>query len=343
MRKGTFLDMRSFFDNDSSINKNTLALDIIDSCTVKGCQFVLPLRYDAPVIYVFDDVFSDYQIDPEIFSLGFDHWMETVIELQDPVLACGAEFNSITVFSDLIDYDTGEIIISEEKLSDYLLCYQKVEELIGQEAAHRSHASFTSYLHGFWTSFPVQVGKLSHSLYYSVIAKCENRTLNMYPLKTIEGNTFAYVTYYAAIASYCKNPGLAYEVVSFLLSEDFQWGINQPTPTYGQYPGLIESSWPILTQGSVKPLLDNLKKQLSHNRNNSIKLQNILEQSLDDSSIPVLHTEYDRIVFPFLLNKRFDTMLAQLNEFFSGNVPTDVSITELAKEVILNLQCELTS
>ena len=351
MRMGTFLDVRDFFNKDESINKQALVNGIIDSCVIDGHQYVIPLRYDAPVLYVFEDVL-DNKIDPGVFSLGFDQWMETVVEMQDPVLACGAEFNSINVFSNLIDYDEKKVILSEKDMADYLQTYQNVEALIGKEISHRTSASITGYIVGFWKPFPVQVGRLSQAIYYSLISNCENRELSIYPIRSIEGKTFATVSYYAAIASYCKNPELAYECISLLLSEEFQWEINRPTPVAGQYPGLIESSCPVLAAGSVAPLLESLKCQVDRNyresNNDSVetrssKKDRILKQTLEEASIPVWYTEYDCVVFPFMMRKRFDAILSELNDFSLGNIPQNVDISELAKEVVENLQLELTS
>lgn len=172
----------------------------------------------------------------------------------------------------------------------------------------------------------------------------------MYPLRTVEGDPIAYVSYYAAIASYCKNPDLAYAYISILLSEEFQWETNRPLPAIAQYPGLVESSWPVLSYGSVAPLWDNLKTQMDIRYRTidpelSEKLesrkQDILNTSLEDTDIPIIYEKYTSVVFPFMLSKRFDAILSELNDFSNNNIPSDVNIKELAEEVIEYLRAEL--
>lgn len=350
MRRGTFADVNSMFSRDNSIDKQLLNTSIMEAGIVDKCQYVIPLRYDAPVIYVFEDMFGEYGIDNNIFSCGFDEWMQVVSQTQDPVLACGAEYTSIHVFSELIDYDSPEVILSSAKLCDYLLAFQTVQGLIGREVSHRTPANHIGYLSGTWEPFPVQIAELSHAIYYAAIAKSENRSLAMYPLRTVEGDPIAYVTYYAAIASYCKNPDLAYAYISILLSEEFQWGKERPLPATEQYPGLVDSSWPVLSYGSVAPLWDNLKTQMdiryrTTDSELSEKLesrkQDILNTSLEDTDIPIIYEKYTSVVFPFMLSKRFDAILSELNDFSNNNIPSDVNIKELAEEVIEYLRVEL--
>lgn len=350
MRRGTFADISSTFSRDNSVDKQLLNTCIMEAGMVGNCQYVIPLRYDTPVIYVFEDMFDEYGIDDSIFSCGFDKWMQVACQTQTPILACGAEYTSIHIFSELIDYNSNEVILSSKKLCDYMTVFQTVQCLIGREVEHRTPANHIGYLSGTWEPIPVQIAELSHAIYYAAIAKSENRSLAMYPLRTVEGDPIAYVSYYAAIASYCKNPDLAYAYISILLSEEFQWEKNRPLPATEQYPGLIESSWPVLSCGSVAPLWDNLKMQMDIRYRTTdetlseklgIRKQNVMNASLDDTDLSIMNEKYTSVVFPFMLNKRFDAILSELNDFSNNNIPSNVNINELAEEVIKYLRVEL--
>ena len=341
MHNGYFLDFNTWFQDDPAIDFSRLNLPVMDAGLIGQKRYALPLRYDCPVLYEYDNYMSRNQIDETILCNGIDAWMQYAVSSNDPVIACSAEYITIQAFSNVVDYSDGSITLTHDSVRNYLKLLQKVQALIGDEYEHRTSASLIGYLHNIWTQFPLQINTLSNASFYAAIAKANGQSLKMHPVRTTDGDYTATIKYYAAIGANTKLPQVAYEFIRQFLSEDFQLEKNRLKPESKQYNGLIETSWPVLYRDSTSTLWENLQQQVNSDyglldaareRQNSI-----LEITLSDSDIPILNQEIDFGRFPVYFYPNMYTYAEQLNDVTQNNTPSDVDINALSDTLLHNL------
>ena len=92
----------------------------MDAGVVNGIRYVLPLRYDIPVIYAQNRALEEAGIDPEILTQDICALMEAFLQTQDPILACGLLYEDFSAFSDFIDYGSGNSQLDAQVLRRYL-------------------------------------------------------------------------------------------------------------------------------------------------------------------------------------------------------------------------------
>ncbi len=342
MRQGYFMDLSEWYDSDNSLRKDSLNSTVMNAGIINNARYTIPLRYEIPVLYIWDNYFKEHELNSSSCDSSIKAWMEYVTKTGDSILACGAEYTSVQNFSNLIDYENMNVTLSQHTAEAYLKLYQQVETLIGTEIRHRSSPSLCGYLTGDWNKFPAQINMLGHALTYAAIAEVEGEKITMYPLCTMEGDCIATIKYYAAIGANCENPAIAYELIRQFLLEEYQWEQSRPKPETEQYEGLIENSWPVRTKGSVEALWNNRKMQASNNikgdSETHTRQEEILNLKLTDSSLPILETEINSARFPVYLSPPMGSILSQLNDYKNGNQPTNIDISNLAKELISNLE-----
>lgn len=339
MREGYFKDISTFYDSDHTLHKDALLTEVMDAGLVGTARYTLPLRYNAPILYVNDDILSEYNVSTDPLNSGILSWMDYIRTTNNPILACSAEYVSIKAFSDLLDYDSKTITLSEDKLIRYLELLQDIRKLIGFEVNHRSRASIESYICNKHSLLPAQVGTLENAMDFVAISSLENISLSMYPLRSVDGDWIATVSYFAAIGADCNHPDLAYDFIRTFLMPEYQWEENRHKPETEQYSGILERSWPVLTKGSVAPLWENYKMQANKNyypieETQSVK-DAILSLELSDSSLPILTERIDIARFPTLLSESFDTIIAPL---YTQNVTSNSTIDSIVET--LNKQLE---
>lgn len=336
MRSGTFMDVSSFYDADVELGKEHLAMAVMNAGVVKDARYVLPLRYTMPVMYVFPEEAKARGVDENMLSQNIDDWMAFTLELGDPLIACGAEYNSFNVFSDFLDYDAKKVVLEKDVLASYLEAYQKLEELIGTEAGHRNNAWLDSYLQGRWEPFPVQIASVSNAMTYAAVSKMEGKQLEMYPVKTIDGDVVATVSYYGAIGRNCKNPEAAYLFLRMFLQEDAQWEMKRAENCESQYPGLMEQSWPVRNVGAVTSLWNNQKHSALSSDSNKIAAKTAaLEQvNLVQQDIPILQTQIQIARFPLTGTGTLGYYTRQLNDYEQSNQAAKVDMDQIAEEIL---------
>ena len=342
MYDGLFADISTWYDADSTLGKDALNRTVMDAGTVGKARYVLPLRYDMPVYYVTEE-FDTYGIDRKIFSKPFGKWMETVIDTADQRLACGAERNSISVHSDLIDYKKNTAAISQEELVSYAKLYRQVQQLIKDEAHHRSRPSIFGYAAVDAEAFPVHIASLSDALDAAAIAKVRGQELSMYPVRTLDGDVLANVDYYGAVGASCRNVGFAYDFLRGFLTEDYQWEELRPLPASGQNPGLLEQAWPVRDKEAVESLWEKVKYQVesaSRTAGAGREIDAILAVELEEDDVPVLEEKIDIVRFPITMPGEYWQMLVRYDQA-SGTVPELPDVDALAQGVIAGLQAGL--
>ncbi len=263
MGNGLFYDISKFYDRDETLSKEGLNTTVMDAGVVGGKRYVLPLRYDMPVLYARRDALIEAGIDPAILDEDILTIMEAVCESGDAVLAAGMLSSSFSAFSDFVDYTSGNVLLEEETLAAYMRAYQKLVALARSETyvtlAKLNVSSYIfdnydkiimsvesaddiQYIDGevvytnakekFYTYNPLWVGNMQDALAYGPVAQHADLDMAIKPVKGIGGDVVATVTYYGAIGSGCDDPELAYDFLRQFLLQESQWEENRPTKSF---------------------------------------------------------------------------------------------------------------
>lgn len=161
MYTGVFSDIQEYYEKDVDLNTEGLRQEIMDAGMVGDARYVLPLRYNMPILLVNKDAASvkDLEQDKLGISNPFTDLVSYAVETNDTKLAIGLRMpNDFSVFPDLYDYEDGTVLLTQEEIAEYMSLYQnwyKVshsaeEELLSNiEEIIRAH-----YDEMFHNSFP---------------------------------------------------------------------------------------------------------------------------------------------------------------------------------------------
>lgn len=270
MRNGLFYDVSKLYDNDETLKKDRLNKKIMDSGVVDGKRFVLPLRYDIPVIYAENEYLERVGLDVDALNGDILSIMEAVYMTEAPYLAGGVLYDGLSVFPSLIDYNSSTLSPDAETLTAFLEYYQKLKSLLGEAYVDYDKESpdaksvvlaeknriflekldLKKYIYCNYFSeielagsnydrnapkteyYPLWIGSMQDMLEYVPMAQYEESELTVLPLRSLDGGITATVTYYGAVGSGSKEPEMAYEFLSLFLSEESQWETNRPKRPY---------------------------------------------------------------------------------------------------------------
>lgn len=132
MRNGLFYDITELYDADDTLGKDELNTKIMDAGVVNGIRYVLPLRYDVPVIYAKSDALEAAGLTGNVLQTDILTIMKAVLVTGDPVLASGILFDSFSAFSGFLDYSTGNAELDAEALLPYVQTYGKLKAQVGE-------------------------------------------------------------------------------------------------------------------------------------------------------------------------------------------------------------------
>lgn len=165
MRNGLFYDISRFYDADDTLGKDGLNTSIMNAGVIDGARYVLPLRYDIPVIYAEPEALQAAGLDSAILEEDIQTIMEAVLATEDPLLACGILQDSFSAFSDLIDYASGNAVLEEKVLIRYMQTYQQLQTLLGNNFWDNARSLSYEQFYSMITDDTVLMEKLSLSSY----------------------------------------------------------------------------------------------------------------------------------------------------------------------------------
>lgn len=270
MRSGLFYDVSKLYDADETLPKGELNETIMDSGVVDGKRYVIPLRYDIPVIYARNDYLERVGLDLDVLNGDILSIMDAVYKTEAPYLAGGALFEDMSIFSSLIDYDLRRSTLDPELLKRYLVGYQRLKALLGEayvdynkeapdsktilleerDRIFLEKLDLKKYIYCNYFSdielaggnidrnapkteyYPLWIGSMQDLLEYAPMMQFEENELTVLPLRSFDGDLAATVTYYAAVGAGSGDPELAYEFLTRFLSKESQWESNRPKRPY---------------------------------------------------------------------------------------------------------------
>lgn len=274
MHNGHFTDISEYYDADEALNKEELVTAVMDGGVIGDARYILPLRYDYPVIYAATDRLESLETDLNVLKSGVvTDIMDLAIETNNGLLADGgvtAYFdgdasNYLVHLPQLVDYEEGKIVLSKDEISDYLnkaqtnfaVSSSKYRTLKGCRNCFLDldEIYLTENWHVGSSSNVLSSGYLHNAIEMSAVSKAAGVDVTMIPVRNADGELVASVTYYGAVGSSCENPEMAYEFLRLFLLEESQWELNrlrpdlkraaQGTKMMAMYPGYIEKGFPV--------------------------------------------------------------------------------------------------
>lgn len=364
MYNGLFSDISQYYNTDEALNTAGLNTVVMDAGCIGEKRYVLPLRYDFTVLYATEESLSSY-------SLNMDSIEKNIVDLSKAVLEEGSDTTARCVWgrgmfgfdllSDPLDYASGEVLLSEEELVEYMTLIQELKEraLLDNISCETPILYYIRYGGCLNESIPFVISYLSSALDFTAIACAEQTELMMYPIRSIDGDLVADVTYYAAVGSGSDQPELAYSFIREFLMEEHQW-----TQTRSETTAMIESGWPVRSVGSTEYLWDGYKEAiLSETKRDANQLprrKNFEDMQITDDDITIVTEQITRVRFP--LAEEFELMGTAICSLYSGgvsydvyfqmpdgsthismewNAVTEVDICEIAKNLIQELKWHL--
>ena len=347
MYNGLFADISRCYNIDEALNKDGLETAVMNAGVIEDARYVLPLRYNIPVIFAHIEALESSGLDMDVLASGILGLMETTIAASDPYWACSAEpmtlfsRTALSCFSETIDYKNQEVLLTVQELVEVMESLQTLEALKGEEYFNLGAWSIGRYIQGeeIWDDYfySMFVGSMNDALSAVSISNALEQGLTMIPLRATDGDLVANVTYYAAVGAGSNYPELAYEFLRGFLTEEYQWELNRPEAKdiLNTTPGMIENSWPVRSDGAAEYLFSVYRKYYSNYRTETEGYQSrrkkILSTVVTDQVIPVLQEEIDRARFQIEPEWNIAIAMGSVTE-------PNVDIDALAEEIIRELE-----
>ena len=267
MRSGIFADISQFYDADTELRTGELQPAVMASGTVGDARYVLPLYYNIDTILIDKGVFAQYGIPEEEITGSFDDLYKTILEKNDPTLARSANMYlswGTRPFSQLVDYESGEVIITPEEIADHFRLFQQWAKL--QSTAERPlEGPFESPVYttrfaldgNFWQieGDSMEISPLINAIQSFVITEGNNLgEVVAYPLRSSDGSLSAEVTYWGAIGAGCEYVDIAYDFLRQFLSEEVQWEMRWGRNWFNLVSPRFINGYPVRITGSVGPM-----------------------------------------------------------------------------------------
>lgn len=311
MKEGVFADISEFYDEDSTINKDSLNQKIMNAGVMDDGRYVLPLRYDVPVIYADLEQLAEIGLTSEDIDVS-------VIDLMDLAIQCENEELAYSVLR--LPQEQYMFPYTEDGSSDGFFEVRKsvaekkyLLEIMSKDFSEHEdfiypNALFHTYLSdgSFWCldGYPIYLDTLRTSLENTALFARLGRSVAMLPLKSVANSWIASITYFGAVDAKSQNIQLSYEFLHLFLTEEYQWGKNVELAYSNSC--LIHNSWPVLSDGSVVPLWTRLQGFFEECSAAGDIRKSLAKAFLDeiititDEDIPILQTEPDVVIFPIV-------------------------------------------
>ena len=308
MRNGYFADISDHYDADDSLNKDELKREIMDAGCYDGKRYVLPIRWDMPVVCIDTEKFAEAGLDSSVFSAGGLSAIRTFLDSgnQDLVFDANAmPYCTTCLFPNLLDYERGAVTLTQEEVENFLSMRKAIvaaplpDSFVPGEGAVMWLRSYTSTetadfaLNGrrFY-----RMTNLSDCIDAVGMAQTQGREMQVLPLPAADGTTAAEITYFGAVNAGSDKVEEAYDFLREFLLPDVQFGT-----LYREDPILrFHFNWPVRTTGSVAAKYDLAKRDVDVNGESELlkaRVKQVVELKLTDDDLPLLSQKIDQVRF----------------------------------------------
>jgi len=309
MHNGLFADISEYYDADTELGKESLVTAVMDAGVLGDARYVLPLKYNIPLVYVDTDRMTEAGVSLDIFNQDIVSMMDDITESGLDWLAAGAHLNQIwhyvlNFFPETVNYADQEATVTKDALTAFMRSYVSMRQLQGSQRSGNGISTFESHVSELYHADSVAGGNDKYGLVTAdldvalssvLIAKDAGTNLAMYPLRAIDGSVIADVTFYGAVGAGCEKPELAYELLRGMLSEEVQWNSNledKDQVFLGGLSALIipASGWPVRAYGGVETICRTHVKLGG-------KTSRMGGLSISDDELPFLDIQIDKCRF----------------------------------------------
>ena len=327
MYNGAFSDITSFLGNEEKSFLFGVNQSVMEAGAINGKQYVLPLRYDLPVVYADSDALRMYGVDLEGSRLTISDLMELVCKAEsDLIAACSnpSTHNILGLFNPTYNYESGTFELDENVIANYLESYNMVISR-SQNVVIPSSGSISKFIsngEALGAEAPLKISTLSRLMDYTAIAKTQQTKLQVLPLCSANGDLVANITYYAAVGASCEHPELVYNFLREFLNEENQWEHNRKST---EFPGLVEEGWPVRDQGAAENLWRVYRLQhrniYDDEEMQSERKQAILALELNANDFGFTNAQIDQARFPSRNESVYfrESLIQVTNPTFAGN------------------------
>ena len=230
MRSGVFLDLSEYYDMDQELNTQDLNETVMEAGVVDGVRYTLPLKYSMPVLYYVPELAENLGLPADLLVSDAQRLLDNLIWWDNPDLVKAMPitlgYQTLAFFPEVVDYDSGEVLISAENITDWLECAFRFDAFQNDSLWDKGFVDYTCGRH--WTELDqcVSVADIGFAVENAAICKATDLELQMMPLTGPGGKVVAEVTKYGAINAKTAYPELAYQFLRQYLMEDTQWMKN---------------------------------------------------------------------------------------------------------------------
>ena len=335
MYTGVFADISACYDGDDALGKEYLITAVMDGGVLDGARYVLPLRYTYPVLYADRQTADAAGLDLEAAAADFNTLLGALLAAGDPKWHCCPVAFASTCYAPylprMIDYATGEVLVTEAEIADFLRMCQAVSDDNTPYLGMKSYISNGAF---FTEQQPVMLGMVDSAVPLSAIAKTENKELAAIPVRATNGELVACVTYYAAIGNGCSDPELAYEFVREFLTEEVQFE-HQKLERSKYSACAMATGLPVRSNGKAadlwameKKFIKDFETEAEANR----RRKSVMGVSLTQAEVPVLDVSIDRVYFATVFDQQI--MIDAVGKVLFEQADIDAT----AQELIYQLQ-----
>ena len=153
MRSGLFEDLRELYDGDGELNAKALKKEIMDAGMVENHRYVLPLRFDIPVILTDPALWERYGLSEELLESDGLGLANALLDSESSVVSGLRLPEDLRLLSAPFDYETEQLQLSTQQVADYLRVYQRWKAATIPEDQALLQSAFQetmSYLEKLW-------------------------------------------------------------------------------------------------------------------------------------------------------------------------------------------------
>ena len=351
MHSGLFADLSAYYDADAELDAQALQQTVMDAGVIDGARYTLPLRYEIPVIYADAGLLAAEGLDIEQMSGDMYAYWDTLLSTGKLPWMKGALYRwgvrHMQLLPELYDYEAEEVTLQKETLRSFLEHYQEMRAAIGNHPLWDQTDFLVYWLTGTFLDeeVPIEPGSLDRAYTAAAIGMSRGKPVTMLPLRSVDGEIVARVTYFAAAGSGTEHLELTYAFLREFLTEETQWQRIQEGNATGSSLLLAADGWPVRNTGAAEPLWSYIKQakgyeeKLSRTMGRGIPRQKrLLETELEDRDVPVLSVSVDRAYFDNdMLQALLDTSFQKLNDPERNRMPADVDLDQVAEDILRDL------
>ena len=342
MHNGLFLDISTYYDQDTALEKDGFAQSIMDAGVVDDARYILPLYYNFPVLYVDTQQLASAGISLDTLGRGLSGLFEVTQKLGNTAVTADITqmewYYLQNFFSEMIDYETQEVTWSKRQLTEFLTQYRELLVMAEGEWLPWGSYSITNYI-----SNDEYLGQEGSCAYWGTltdlvtivrVSKTTGREIAIIPMTAYDGSMCASVSYLGAIGANTDKPELAYEFLRAFLLQENQWenglGDINGYLTTQNWPVLVKDSWVQIDEDIWKGQMASCK---AGNRRAAVAATTVTAEDY-----AILNTEISKAYLPLACADEFMmTIRQQLNPYLNPDAAS-VDVEALADQLIQQLQ-----